>query len=53
MEKQYVIRKYVLAKNVTDALKKERDIRADEAWIDEDWKKQNPNITSKEIGFKK
>lgn len=43
--KQYIIRKYVQAENVAEALKKEREIKADEAWIDEVWQK-NP-----EIGF--
>ena len=49
-EKQYVVRKYIMAKNAKDALKKEKDVRADEVWLDEDWKREN---LSKVIGFKK
>jgi hypothetical protein len=44
MKKQYIIRKYVMAENVRDALKKEKDIKADEAWIDPEWQKQYPEI---------
>lgn len=29
MKKQYIIRKYVMAENVKDALKKDKDIPAD------------------------
>jgi hypothetical protein len=50
-QKQYIIKKYVMAFNVQDALRKEKSIRADEAWIDEEWRKENPTI-SHPIGFK-
>lgn len=49
MLKQYIIRKYVLANNVQEALRKEKHIKADEAWIDSDWKTPNPEIG---VGFK-
>lgn len=42
IERQYIIRKYVIARDVKEALKKEKDIPADEAWIDEQWKSDNP-----------
>jgi hypothetical protein len=42
--KQYIVRKYVMAKDVKDALKKEKSIPADEAWIDPEWQKQYPEI---------
>jgi hypothetical protein len=45
--KQYIVRKYVIAKDVKEALRKERLIPADEAWIDPEWQKVNP-----EIGYK-
>lgn len=51
-EKQYIIRKYVMAKDVKDALKKDRQAVADEAWVDPDWLKENPEI-GQVIGFKK
>ena len=45
--KQYIVRKFVIAKNVKEALKKEKTMIADEAWIDTDWKEDK----SKEIGY--
>lgn len=33
-----------MAKNLPQALKKERNIKADEAWIDEDWKKIHSDV---------
>lgn len=49
--KQYIIRKYVMARNVKDALLKEKLINADEAWIDDEWRKNNPEIATNKIGF--
>ena len=51
MLKQYIIRKYVLANNVQEALRKEKHVRADEAWIDSDWK-GNQEVVTKKVGFK-
>ena len=42
--KQYIIRKYVMAKDVKEALRKEKQVPADEAWIDPEWQKSNPDI---------
>jgi len=53
IEKQYIIRKYVMARDVKDALRKERNIKADEAWIDDDWKKNNVEMCESKIGFRK
>ena len=50
-EKQYIIRKYVMAKSVSEALRKEQNIKADEAWIDEEWKRENSSLCET-IGFK-
>lgn len=47
-EKQYIIRKYVIAKDIKEALRKEKFISADEAWIDENWEGRKGVI-----GFKK
>ena len=38
-----------MANNVQEALKKEKKIKADEAWIDQDWKTPNPEIV---VGYK-
>lgn len=38
--KQYIIRKFVLAKSVADALKKEKKAEIRDVWLDEEWMKQ-------------
>ena len=50
MNKQYVIRKYVMAESIEEALKKEKKITADECWINEAWLQNN--IDFNEVGFK-
>lgn len=52
MNKQFIVKKYVMAKNAQDALRKERSIKPDDVWIDEEWKKINmENVTQKDVGF--
>lgn len=48
MLKQYIVRKYVKAENVAQSLRLEKNIKADEAWIDTDWK-ADKDIS---VGFK-
>jgi len=49
--KRYIVRKYIMAKNAQEALKKERRYRPDDVWVDEDWKnKQTTNLESA-VGF--
>ena len=50
-EKRYIIRKYVMAKSAHEALKKERRIRPDDCWVDEEWKKNNDKNLISAIGF--
>lgn len=38
-----------MARNVRDALRKEKSVKADEAWIDPEWQKTNPQIAP--VGF--
>lgn len=45
MERQYIIRKYIMAKSASDAIKLDSKTQVHDVWVDEDWKKQNP------IGF--
>jgi hypothetical protein len=40
MQKRYIIRKYILAKSAKDALRKEKNIPADECWVDENYHKE-------------
>lgn len=47
-EKRYIIRKYVIAKSIADALKKEKKALVEECFVDNDWLKEN----KVEIGFK-
>lgn len=49
--KRYVIKKYVMAKSAHDALSKERRVRPDDVFIDEEWLKANPNQLVSAIGF--
>ena len=41
-----------MAKSAIDALKKERQIKADDCYIDDEWRKSNEEKTVS-IGFKK
>lgn len=52
--KLFVIRKYVMASSVIEALKKEKRKEVDDYWVDEDWKKNNDNINKTlSMGFRK
>lgn len=54
MEKLFVVRKYVKAANASQALKKEKNIKADDVWLDEDWKKNymdEGGESKKKVGF--
>lgn len=48
--KQFIVRKYIMAKNAKEALRIERKIAADEVWVDEKW--MEAQTESKEMGFK-
>jgi len=49
--KRFVIKKYIMAKSAQQALKIERRTKPDDVWVDEDWKKENPNTLQSAIGF--
>lgn len=53
MKKLFVVRKYVWAKNASEALKNERNQKADECWIEEKWQEKNIEINKniKTAGF--
>lgn len=55
MKKLYIIQKYVVATSVSQAIKIEKKITAQECWLDDDWKKAHkPMIDDgKKLGFKK
>jgi hypothetical protein len=50
-EKRFIIRKYVMATNCQQALKKEKKTRPDDCWVDEEWKKDNQKDLVSAIGF--
>lgn len=49
--KRYIVRKYIMATSLSVALKKEPKTRPDDAYVDDDWKKENPNQLESAIGF--
>lgn len=51
--KMFIVRKYVLAESIGEVLRKERRIKPDDVWLDDEWKKNNPEVQGQEMGFKK
>lgn len=49
-DKLYVVRSYIKAKTAKEAIKKSKAQEPDDVWIDEEWKKQNDNL-SRAVGF--
>lgn len=49
--KQYIVRKYVLARSAAEALKIEHKFKADDVWLDDEWKKNQKEVAG-EMGFK-
>jgi hypothetical protein len=49
--KRFIIKKYVMARSAQEALRKEKRVKPDDVWVDEDWKKENPNALESCIGF--
>lgn len=48
--KRFIIRKYVMARNIPEALRLDRKTAADEVWVDPEWLKlQDDNY--KKVGF--
>ena len=50
-EKMYIVRKYVLAKDVSDAVRKEKKTGVSEVFIDDDWRKNKTDNLASAIGF--
>lgn len=55
MNKLYIVQKYVIASSISEALKKERDVKPSDVFLDNDFKKANmPDVLNpKKIGFVK
>lgn len=50
--KRFIVKKYVFATSAIGALRKEKSIRSDDCWVDEEWMKENKEDT-RVVGFKK
>lgn len=50
-DKMYVIRKYVKAASVSEAIKRERLAPVHEVYVDEEWRKNNHDNLTTAIGF--
>lgn len=48
--KRYIVRKYIMARSASEALRKERKTRPDDVWVDDEWKKDNKELASA-IGY--
>lgn len=48
-DKLFIVRKYILAKSASDAIKKDKTTPVDDVWVDEDFKKSRPGASA--IGF--
>ena len=50
-EKQYIVRKYIMAKSASEAIKKEKNMGVDEVFVDEDWMEEH--YKKDPMGFEK
>lgn len=50
--KMFIVRKYIKAESVADALRKERRTPPDDVFIDDDWRKAQKDNLAESIGFK-
>ena len=48
--KLYIVRKYIWAKNVKEAVAKDRKTEVQDCWVDDEWKKNSSNPKDA-IGF--
>lgn len=51
VNKLFVVRKYVLADSVAQALKKEKKAEVYEVFVDDEWRKNNGDNLAKAIGY--
>lgn len=50
-EKLYIVRKYIMAKSASEAIKKERKIIPDDVWVSDDWMKENKSDLTSAVGY--
>jgi len=51
-KKLFIVRKYVMAENAAQACRLEKNQSADDVWLDDDWKKSQPNAGADVMGFR-
>lgn len=51
--KRFIVRKYVMAKNASQALRKEASITPDDVYLDDEWVKQQTSQNKIVEGFKR
>ena len=49
--KQYIVRKYIMAKSAKEAIKLDNKSEVDDCWVDEDWK-AGQYEKPQDVGFK-
>lgn len=47
----FVIKKYIMAPNAREAIKREKKTEVDDLWVDEEWRKNNKDRLADAIGF--
>lgn len=55
-QRLYVIKKYVMADSVAQAIRKEKTIKVDACWVDDDWLKNQKDMAGNSMpvrGFNK
>jgi hypothetical protein len=50
-QKLFIVKKYILATSASDAIRKEKNIKPDDVWVDDDWRKGNKDNLASAIGF--
>ena len=49
--KKFIVRKYIMASSVSEALKLERRAKPDDVFVDDEWRKNNEDKVASEMGF--
>ena len=50
-DKLFVVKKYIMAKNASEAIRKDKTTPVDDVWVDEDFKKKSMENLASAIGF--
>lgn len=49
--KQFIVRKFILGTSASDVLKREKNFKADDCWVDEKWLDLHTKDLNPAIGF--